>query len=108
MKMWPDVVLINIGLWIPPLLWAASLQFGQILPYLDCTTQSRNSAATAFSAMALTLLAGALSWRSAARLGEDRFVFRSLAVIATMSAAVFAYAIALQAGATLVLSGCER
>lgn len=108
MKIWRDVVLVNIGLWTPPLLWATSLQLGQILPYVDCTAQSRSSPATAFSAMALTLLAGGLSWRSAARLGEDRFVLRSVAVIAAMSAAVFAYAIALQAGATLVLSGCER
>ncbi len=108
MKTWREVVLINIGLWIPPLLWATSLQLGQILPYVDCTAPSRSTTATAFSAMALTLIAGALSWHSAARLGEDRLVLHSLAVIATMSAAVFAYAIALQAGATLVLSGCER
>jgi hypothetical protein len=108
MKTWRDVVLINIGLWIPPLLWATSLQLGQILPYVDCTAPSRSSAATAFSAMAITIVAGAMSWRSAARLREGGYVLRSVAVIATMSAAVFAYAIALQAGATLVLSGCER
>jgi hypothetical protein len=107
MTSWRKSALINLGLWGPPLVWATSLQFSQVLPYLDCMRGSHGLANIAFAALVLAVLSGGLVWHVAGR-QRQRHKVPFLAAIATLSSAVFAYALALQAIATLVLTGCEK
>jgi hypothetical protein len=93
------------------LLWAINLELGQILPYVDCVRQVRMSAAVSVAAFMLTCLLGVLSWLSAR--AETRGIAspRTLQFVAAMgalAALVFAFALALQTMASVVLSGCER
>ena len=47
-----------------PLLWAATTQVGQILPYADCALGHRWTAIAAVMASALALLAAGVCWRN--------------------------------------------
>lgn len=107
MTNWRDTALISFGLGGPPLLWAATLQFGQVLPYFDCTRGAHNLAMVTFAALASTILAGIIVWRMA-RHEHSRHEISFLAVLSALSSGVFAFALTLQAIATLVLSGCEK
>ena len=99
------------GLWLAALLWAVNAQLGQILPALDCTQQVHVSALISVAFTLLTLLAGLISWRSAridqtgSRSPRTR---RFDAMLSALCALVFAFALALQTIASLVLTGCER
>lgn len=99
------------GLWGAALLWAVNMQLGQILPYLDCTRNVRLSAIVSASFAVLALLAGSVSWR-ASRTAPAGFgspaTLRFDAIVSAMAALIFAFALALQAVASMVLTGCER
>jgi hypothetical protein len=93
-------------------MWAISTQLGQILPYADCAKHFHTSAWVAFGALVLTGLAGLWSWRSiqsgvfenAGPSSTERFI----ASLSGLASFLFAFALALQGAASLVLSGCER
>lgn len=104
---WRNTATINLALWGPPLLWAATLQLGEILPYFDCTHGSHRLAIIAFTALALAVLSGVLAWRIASRQQRPHEI-SFLAALACLSSGVFAYALTLQAIATMVLTGCEK
>jgi hypothetical protein len=93
-----------LGLIAAPALWAASMQAGEILPYLDCRTHVRWSAWVTLCAAMLSLLAGGVSWRSS-RSGEIHVFVARLCALASL---VFAFAMLLQTGAGFMLSGCEQ
>src|SRR6185437_1020364 len=57
-----------------PLLWAAMMQTGQILPYADCAHGHRWTASTALAAAALALLAGGICWKKRALTRTGQFV----------------------------------
>lgn len=98
------------GLLVAGLAWAINTQLGQILPYLDCQREARFSAAASLIGAATAGLAGVVSWRSAGR-PEAAAAGRTSAFIGSLSALaalVFAFALAMQGVASLVLSGCER
>jgi hypothetical protein len=99
------------GLWLPALAWAANMQAGQILPYVDCARGVRYSAFVSLALTILTLAAGAMSWRRAravpAGFGSPG-TLRFAATLSALSALTFAFALALQTAASLVLTGCER
>ena len=105
MTKWRDSALINLGLWGPPLLWASTLQLGEVLPHIDCARGSHSLGWAAFVALASAMLAGILGWRVA---GHERREYSFLAVLSALSSGVFAYALALQVAATWILTGCER
>ena len=107
MTSWRNTATINLGLWGPPLLWATSLQLGEILPYFDCTHGSHRLAIIAFTSLALVVLSGVLVWRTAGHWRRPHEI-PFLAALACLSSGVFAYALILQAIATLVLTGCEK
>ena len=106
MNGWRIKALINLGLWGPPLLWAATLQLGQILPHVDCARRSHSLAWIAFGAVISAVLAGISVWRVAGR-SEGRET-HFLASVSALSSAVFTFALLLQTIATLVLTGCEK
>lgn len=104
------------GLVVGPVLWAANMQWGLILPDLACRSGMPLGALTSWPAALLALAAGYLSWRSTQ--GEARTAPPSLSAypfsrsfvgwIGALASVIFAYALVLQALAGAVLSGCER
>jgi len=91
--------------------WAVNMQLGQILPYLDCRHQMRFSALASFVAMLLACVAAAASWRATARARSTQPLTATSSFVGAMSALsalIFAFALSMQAIASLVLSGCER
>jgi hypothetical protein len=103
-------LLVWVGLLIAPLAWAANTQLGQILPYLDCQHHARFSAIISFAGAIAAGLAAASSWRSGSRAGriEPAPTLAFAGYVSALAASVFAFALALQGIASLVLSGCER
>ena len=99
------------GLWGAALLWATNLEVGQIAPAIDCTRQFRGSALMSAGFTVLALLAALISWRVArtrlAGFGSPQ-TLRFDARLSALGALVFAFALALQTMASLVLTGCER
>lgn len=108
-------LLPNAGLVLPPLLWAASTEAGQILPYAECGT-FKYAAATSFAAAALSLATAFLSWQTVRRNATDASLgvtafpasFSFVGLLSGLNGAMFAFALLLQGASSLVLTGCER
>lgn len=99
------------GLWISGLLWAANMELGQILPYVDCAQRIRYSAFASAVMTALALAAAFASWRSAhssPRGFGSPSTIRFAGGLSALSALVFAFALIMQTMASVVLTGCER
>jgi hypothetical protein len=92
------------GMIVAPLLWAANTQLGQILPYWQCELRWRPLLISSGVAVLLALSAAVVSWRSAWPGHTGRFWSGVCALLAL----VFAFALLLQVGAALMLTGCER
>jgi hypothetical protein len=92
------------GLIIAPTAWAASTQFGQILPYGDCSSGAGLTVSMTFAAAALAAGAGFLSWQQKGHVISR--TQRAMTYVATFSGLSFAFAIILQGAATLLLSPC--
>lgn len=95
------------GLGVGPVLWALSMQLGQILPYAECGARIRASTLFAAIGMVLTLGSAWLSWRGAAGLHGQQ-AMRFTGRLGALMGLLFAFALLLQAAATLVISACER
>ncbi|MFC7554848.1 hypothetical protein EBE87_14945 [Pseudoroseomonas wenyumeiae] len=95
------------GLAVGPGIWALSTQLGQILPYAECGASIRPSTIFAGLGALLSLGSAWLSWRGAAGLRKEE-AMRFTGQMAALMGLLFAFALLLQAAATLVLSGCER
>ena len=98
--------LLLSGLTIGSLLWAINTQLGEVLPYPECRMRIALLALTSLVVGLISIGAALLSWRSqrAADAAVDVFLSR----LGLMAGLLFAFAIALQGAASLVLSGCER
>jgi hypothetical protein len=98
------------GLLVASVLWMINTQLGQILPYLDCQHQARDSAVAACVAGGVSCLAGAISWRSIGHVDgrEPPRTWRFVGSISMLAALVLAFALSMQGMAGLVLDGCER
>jgi len=101
-----------VGLAAAPVGWAVAMQLGQILPYVDCAEQIRSSAAVAAAATVIAVLSGGASWWSVHRgrlaVAAKPSTLRFVGLLGAMTSFVFAFALALQTVASMVLSGCER
>ena len=105
----------SVGLVVPPLLWAANTQAGQILPYAECGS-FKITAATSFLAAALSLVMAYLSWLTVRRDSSEGSVEVTLlpptssfvALLSALNGALFAFALLLQGLSSVVLTGCER
>jgi hypothetical protein len=93
------------------LLWAINLELGQILPYSDCVQEARMSALASAAALILACVFGALSLlaaRAHIRGFASPRTIRFVAIMSALSALIFAFALAMQTIASVVISGCER
>ena len=105
----------SAGLVVPPLLWAANTQVGQILPYAECGT-FKITAATSFLAAALSLVMAYLSWQTVRRDPSEGSVEATLfpptssflGLLSGLNGVFFAFALLLQGLSSVVLTGCER
>jgi hypothetical protein len=99
------------GLWCAGFLWAVNTEAGQILPALDCAKNTNIGALVSIVLTVLAAAAGLISWR-AARTSRTGFgspsTIRFDAKLSALGGLVFAFALALQTVATLVLTGCEH
>lgn len=91
---------------LAPGAWAINTQLGQMLPYVDCAS---NTGWTAFATLAATLLAltGVFLSRDDGSSTASRtklFVSR----LNVLLGLAFVFALVLQGAATLLLSTCER
>ena len=94
------------GLVISPAVWAISTQFGQILPYGDCSSGEPRTAVMAFTAAVIAAGAGFLSWQQKSHVVSR--TRRAMTYVAAFSGLSFAFALSLQGAATLLLSPCLR
>jgi hypothetical protein len=94
------------GLTIGGLVWAINTQLGEMLPYPECRTRIALLALTSL-AMALAAIGAALLSRRK-REPDQAAVDVFLSRLGLMAGLLFAFAIALQGAASLVLTGCER
>ncbi|MGJ5026383.1 hypothetical protein ACQR1I_06030 [Bradyrhizobium sp. HKCCYLS2038] len=97
------------GLVIGGLAWTVNTQLGEMLAITDCISAARPSAIVSAALFAVILFAAGLSWwldgEPSAR--ADRTPpFASQ--LSALTAPLFAFAVLLQAIASVVLSGCER
>lgn len=93
------------GLFVAPAAWAANVQAGQLLSYIDCSTRTSWSTLTAALALALALAAAAASL---ARRNHVAGTGCFLANLGGLVALTFAFALMLQMAATLMLDPCAR
>ncbi len=99
------------GWLVGPVCWAVAVQAGQILPYVDCRTQSPWSLTVPLVGAALSLASAGLAWRgqaggrSGARRGDAAFSL--VASLGVMLGLLMAFAMLLQAIGPMVLTGCE-
>jgi hypothetical protein len=105
-------LLLCAGLWAAPLVWAANMQLGQLLPYLDCRAQLHISAVASLIGAGIAALSGVASWQSAKRAAaETAGIHQTIAfagALSALAALVFTFALVMQAAASMVLTGCER
>lgn len=106
MGIWRLLALLS-GLCVGPAIWALSTQLGQILPYPECGAGIRPSMVFAGLGVAMALGSAWLSWRGAAGL-QGQEAMRFTGRLAALMGLLFAFALLLQATATVVISGCER
>jgi hypothetical protein len=92
------------GLISGPLLLAMNTQLGEILPYAECGSSFHPMVLISILAASLSLVSGYISWRSPWPGHAGRFWSGVCALLGV----VFAFALLLQTGAGLVLTGCER
>jgi hypothetical protein len=94
------------GLVFPPLAWAVSTQLGQVLPYVDCRA-GRPWSVAATVLLALLAVVGALATLAArgnAQSRTDGFI----RTISLFAGSAFAFALAMQATATLMINPCHQ
>jgi hypothetical protein len=99
-------VVLLAGLSVGGFVWATNTQLGEILPYPQCRTGLALLAIASLVVAAMSIGAALLSWQ--ARKPDAAAVDVFLARLGLMAGLLFAFAVALQGAAALVLTGCER
>ncbi len=99
-------VLRTCALFLPPLVWAVSLQMGEIMPYADCSRGTSLTSAIAIAASACAALGCITLWRIRARALRAPVCFLDHAGLAV--GLVFTFALLLQGAATLLIDPCAH
>jgi hypothetical protein len=105
----------GFGMAVAVMFWAGATQLGLILPALECGSWTPALAIVAFTGVAVALAAAGISWRGSRQAQSPQEPgarpFRSgvfVAQVSALAALVFAYALALQGAADLVLNACDH
>ncbi|KAA2211267.1 hypothetical protein [Teichococcus oryzae] len=96
------------GILLGPGIWAVNMELGQILAYPECSGGFRFSTLATFLGAALALLGAFLSYRASGFRGGKGGPSAFVGSVCALLGSIFAFALLLQGGATLVLTGCER
>jgi len=95
-----------------PLAWAINTQLGEVLPYVECQSHLHYTTMASFVGVVLAGLTSILSWRSVNGRDfgsvEQATTLRFVGSVCGLAALLFAFALAIQGVASLVLTGCER
>jgi len=104
-----------IGLIVAPVIWAVNTQLGQMLPSVECRAGWPVLAATSAVGVLIALGAAFLSWNGPCGLqplARQQSIFPTafdfVAMLSTLSGVTFAFVLALQGFASLMLLACER
>jgi hypothetical protein len=106
----------SLGLICAGMLWALNMQLGEVLPYPGCRHHLPLAGFSSLLAIAPVIAAGWWSWRIYRSLtrrpgrpaSDARHTLHFLAGIGAGAALLFLVALALQALAGFILTGCER
>ena len=94
----------STGMIVAPLLWVLNIQLGLILPYSECGSRYHPAVITSIIGVLLVVGGAGVSWRGAWPGPTGRFWSGVCALLGV----ILAFALLLQAGAALMLTGCER
>jgi len=98
--------MLLIGLVVPPAVWTLNVQLGQMLPPVDCGSDTALAAVFSLvwvvAAAAATLVSGRVGLFQVSR--PHRFFFG----LSVMAGAVFLFALILQGAASLLIDACAR
>lgn len=108
--------LASLGLICAAGLWALNMQLGEVLPYPGCRHHLPLAGFSSLAIIATVIAAGWWSWRTHQALtrpaghpaSDARRTLRFLAGLGAGAALLFLVALALQALAGFILTGCER
>ncbi|HAO41763.1 MAG TPA: hypothetical protein DEA80_10280 [Afipia sp.] len=92
--------------------WAANTQWGQIAPYLDCQTRSSWAELASLCGVAIVAAMSFVSWQMSrwqtAPHDDPPKTWRMIALVSAASGVIFAFALAMQGLAALVIDACAR
>ncbi len=99
-------LLRNSSLVLPPLVWAVSLQMGEIMPYADCGRGSSLTGWIAFAAATFAALGCCMLWlvRTRSLNTNARFVDH----VGLITGPVFTFALLMQGAAALLIDPCAH
>ncbi|WP_458094660.1 hypothetical protein [Roseomonas sp. WA12] len=104
----PQSLLAWAGLVIGPAAWAANTQLGQMLPYPGCGAGFRFSLPLSAVAVLLSVLGSGLSWRVSSFRRRDASMLGFLGSLGALTGLLVAFALLLQALASVLVSPCAR
>ena len=106
------ILLVWLGLIAGATAWSINTQWGQIAPYADCAGGLPTAALTSFAGAGIALFGSASSWRSQSFAGyldnDPVTVWRFIGLVSALAALFFAFALAMQGAASLIVNACER
>jgi hypothetical protein len=108
--------LAGLGLICAAAVWALNMQLGEVLPYPGCRYHLPLAGFSSLMGIAAAVAAGWWSWRiyraltrrPAQPASDARHTLRFLAGLSAGAALLFLVALAFQALAGFILTGCER
>jgi len=106
------ILLAWLGLIAGAVAWSINTQWGQIAPYADCASRLPTAAVASFAGAGIALFGSISSWRSQslARYPDDdpATVWHFIGLVSALAALLFAFALAMQGAASLIVNPCDR
>lgn len=94
------------GLGFAPLAWAISTAIGQVMPYMDCR-MGRQCSMMATALLSLLAALGALTPLTARGKPQTKTA-EFIRMISILAGSAFAFALTMQAAATLLVNPCQH
>ena len=106
------ILLAWLGLIVGAVAWSINTQWGQIAPYVDCTGRLPSAALASFASAGVALFGSISSWRSQSFVqypdNDSATIWRFIGWVSALAALLFAFALAMQGAASLIVSPCDR